>query len=84
MTLVFTARLWVVKTKFASGEGVGVSLRVLGLGEIPAETARVARVVCPRGAFAMRLREEFAEVFAGEAFADLYPERGRPAVAPGV
>ncbi|WP_431039021.1 IS1182 family transposase [Streptomyces sp. P6-2-1] len=61
-----------------------MSLRVLGLGEIPAETARVARVVCPRGAFAMRLREEFAEVFAGEAFADLYAGRGRPAVAPGV
>lgn len=61
-----------------------MSLRVLGLGEIPEETARVARVVCPRGAFAMRLREEFAEVFSGEAFADLYPERGRPAVAPGV
>ncbi|MBO8190099.1 IS1182 family transposase [Streptomyces spirodelae] len=60
-----------------------MSLRLVGLGEIPAETARVARVVCPRGAFAMRLREEFAEVFSGEAFADLYSERGRPAVAPG-
>nr|WP_181007413.1 transposase [Streptomyces sp. SM1] len=61
-----------------------MSLHVLGLGDIPEETARVARVVCPRGAFAIRLREEFAEVFSGEAFADLYPERGRPAVAPGV
>ncbi|MFF2384500.1 transposase [Streptomyces sp. NPDC058108] len=61
-----------------------MSLRVVGLGEIPAETARVARVVCPRGAFAMRLREELAEVFSGQALADLYPERGRPAVAPGV
>ena len=31
-----------------------MSLREAGLGEIPAETARVARVVCPRGASAIR------------------------------
>ncbi|MBU3863224.1 IS1182 family transposase [Streptomyces sp. 4503] len=59
-----------------------MSLREPGLGEIPAETERVARAVCPDGTLAMRLRDEFAEVFSGEAFASLFPCRGRPAVPP--
>ncbi|MBN3933293.1 IS1182 family transposase [Streptomyces verrucosisporus] len=61
-----------------------MSLRESGLGEIPAETVRVARAVCPDGTLAMRLRDEFGDVFSGEAFADLFPRRGRPAVSPGV
>lgn len=60
-----------------------MSLRVSGLGEIPAETERVARAVCPGGSLAMRLRDEFADVFSGEVFASLFPRRGRPAVPPG-
>lgn len=54
-----------------------MSLREPGLGEIPAETVRVARAVCPDGTLAMRLRDEFADVFCGEAFSALFPRRGR-------
>ncbi|MGW4568734.1 IS1182 family transposase [Streptomyces sp. NPDC004561] len=61
-----------------------MSLRKSGLSEIPAETARVARMVCPDGTLAMRLRDEFGEVFGGDRFAALFPHRGRPAVSPGV
>ncbi len=60
-----------------------MSLREPGLGDIPAETKRVARAVCPDGTLAMRLRDEFGDVFTGEAFASLFPRRGRPAVPPG-
>ncbi|MFE6105257.1 IS1182 family transposase [Streptomyces laurentii] len=60
-----------------------MSLRVSGLDEIPSETERVARAVCPGGSLAMRLRDEFADVFSGEEFAVLFPRRGRPAVPPG-
>ncbi|MGP2443049.1 IS1182 family transposase [Streptomyces sp. JW3] len=61
-----------------------MSLREPGLGEIPVETERVARAVCPDGTLAIRLRDEFADVFSGEVFASLFPQRGRPAVPPGV
>ncbi|MFC9629579.1 transposase [Streptomyces mirabilis] len=60
-----------------------MSLREPGLSAIPAETERVARAVCPDGTLAMRLRDEFADVFSGEVFASLFPRRGRPAVPPG-
>ncbi|WP_405814450.1 hypothetical protein OG241_07560 [Streptomyces sp. NBC_01390] len=65
------------------GEGVGVAAAV-GLGEIPAETARVAWTVCPKGTPAVRLRDEFAEVFSAEDIGQLFPTVGRPAVLPGV
>uniref|UniRef100_UPI002A804A41 transposase n=1 Tax=Streptomyces sp. CRN 30 TaxID=3075613 RepID=UPI002A804A41 len=61
-----------------------MSLRQWGLGEIPAETARVAWTVCPKGTLAMRLRDEFAEVFSAEEIGSLFPAGGRPAVPPGV
>ncbi|MFH8591331.1 IS1182 family transposase [Streptomyces rimosus] len=61
-----------------------MSLRMAGLGEIPAETVRVVRLACPRGTLAMRLRDEFGAVFSGEGLASLFAERGRPAVAPGM
>ncbi|WP_405850320.1 MULTISPECIES: transposase [unclassified Streptomyces] len=82
MTSAFTTWLWVVKADLRLGR-VSVSLREPGLGVIPVETERVARAVCPDGTLAMRLRDEFADVFSGEAFVSLFPRRGRPAVPPG-
>jgi transposase len=52
------------------------------LGEIPAETVRVARAAFPKGTLAMRLRDELGAVYHDESFADLYPQRGQPAYAP--
>lgn len=52
------------------------------MNEIPAETVRVARAAFPKGTLAMRLRDEFAEVYQDEAFAHLYPVTGQPSYAP--
>lgn len=50
---------------------------------VPATTAEVARAAFPRGCFAIRLRDQMGEVFADEAFAELFATRGRPAISPG-
>ena len=59
-----------------------MSLRGVELAEIPEETARVARVVFPKGCLAMRVRDTLGPVFADAEFEDLFPVRGRPAVSP--
>jgi transposase len=52
------------------------------IGEIPSETARVARAAFPKGTVAMRLRDEFDTLYQDEDFQALYPSRGQPALAP--
>jgi transposase len=52
------------------------------LGEIPKETARVARAACRKGTLAMRLRDELGGWYQDEQLVALYPERGQPASAP--
>ncbi|MFD0419235.1 IS1182 family transposase [Streptomyces sp. NPDC127108] len=59
-----------------------MSLRGVGLAEIPEETARVARAVFPKGCLAMRVRDTLGPVFADAQFDELFPVRGRPAVSP--
>ena len=59
-----------------------MSLHPDPIGEIPAETARVARAAFPKGTLAMRLREEFDVLYRDEDFRALYPSRGQPALAP--
>jgi hypothetical protein len=49
---------------------------------IPEETARVARAVFPRGNVLMQLRETLGTIYTDEAFADLFPSHGQPALAP--
>ena len=49
---------------------------------IPEETARVARAVYPKGNLYMKLRDEFGAFFDDESFADLYPQKGKPAETP--
>ncbi len=49
---------------------------------IPAETARVAHAICPRGTLAMRLRDQFYSLYTDHDFADLFPTRGQPAACP--
>lgn len=51
-------------------------------GEIPEETARVARAAFPKGTLAMRLRDELGALYQDEQFVGLYPQRGQPAYAP--
>jgi transposase len=49
---------------------------------IPAETVRVAKAAFPKGTLYLRIRDEFGSLFADEDFADLFPKRGQPALAP--
>ncbi len=52
------------------------------IGEIPAETARMARAAFPKGTVVTRLRDEFSALFEDEDFRKLYPARGQPGLAP--
>jgi len=59
-----------------------MSLHPSRIGEVPAETARVAALAFPRGTVATRLRDEFAALYRDEDFTALYPKRGQPGLAP--
>jgi transposase len=59
-----------------------MSLRPTPIGEIPTETAHVAKAAFPKGTLLMRLREEFAVLFEDADFRALYPGRGQPGLAP--
>src|SRR5688500_15042853 len=59
-----------------------MSLHPEPIGEIPAETARVARAAFPKGTVVMRLREEFSALYHDEDFRALYPSKGQPALTP--
>jgi transposase len=49
---------------------------------VPEETARLARIVCPKGNLCIWIGDELGEVFKDELFASLFPRRGQPAEAP--
>jgi transposase len=53
------------------------------LQTIPAETRRVAQAAFPKGNLYLRLRDELGPLYEDNAFADLFPPRGRPAESPG-
>src|SRR5918912_1276703 len=59
-----------------------MSLRPEPIGEIPAETARVARAAFPKGTVVTRLRDEFDALYEDEDFRSLYPARGQPGLTP--
>jgi hypothetical protein len=51
-------------------------------GEIPAQTAQIARQAFPKGCLRMRLRDTLGPMFADQEFLDLFPQRGQPAWPP--
>jgi len=59
-----------------------MSLHPEPIGEIPAETVRVARAAFPKGNIVTRLRDEFSSLYHDEDFRRFYPSRGQPALAP--
>lgn len=59
-----------------------MSLQPQRIGEVPAETRRIATLAFPRGTVATRLRDTFAELYRDEDFVALYPKRGQPGLAP--
>ena len=50
--------------------------------EVPAQTARVAKRAFPRGALAIRIRDELGSWYEDEDFAAVYPVRGKPGISP--
>jgi transposase len=59
-----------------------MSLHPEPIGEVPAETARVARAAFPKGTMVTQLRDEFSALYEDEDFRKLYPTRGQPGLAP--
>ncbi|TQC37716.1 transposase, partial [Rhodococcus sp. WS4] len=49
---------------------------------VPVLTARMARAAFPRGALAIRIRDELGELFADERFAAAFGVRGKPGISP--
>jgi transposase len=59
-----------------------MSLKPSVIGAVPEETARIARAAFPKGNLYLSLRDELGVLFADSDFADLFPRRGQPALAP--
>ena len=59
-----------------------MSLKSLPIPPVPEEMARVAHAVFPRGNVFMQVRDALGTIYTDEAFADLFPIHGQPALAP--
>jgi transposase len=59
-----------------------MSMKPQGLEPIPEETRQLVRRVCPKGTMVTQLRDALGSIYSDEAFAHLFPKRGRPAEAP--
>ena len=59
-----------------------MSLHPEPIGDVPGETARVARAAFPKGTMVTRLRDEFRILYEDDDFRKLYPSRGQPGLAP--
>jgi transposase len=59
-----------------------MSLKPQAISPVPAETARVARAVYPKGNVYMQMRKVLGSISTDEDFADLFPKDGQPTEAP--
>jgi len=59
-----------------------MSLNSSPIEPVPEETARVARAIFPKGNRYLLLRDTLGTLFTDALFADLFPTRGQPALAP--
>lgn len=59
-----------------------MSLKITKQQKIPVETVRVTQAAFPRGNTYTILRDELGSIFDDKQFADLYPSRGQPGLAP--
>src|ERR687890_636255 len=59
-----------------------MSLKPDPIQPVPDETARVARAAFRKGNPLLKLRDELGAIFADGDFADLFPGRGQPGLAP--
>lgn len=59
-----------------------MSLKALPIPPVPEEVDRIAHAVFPKGNVFMQVRDLLGAIYTDEAFADLFPTHGQPAVAP--
>jgi transposase len=59
-----------------------MSMKPHGLVPIPEETRRLVQRLCPKGTMVTQLRDALGPIYSDEAFAHLFPKRGRAAQAP--
>ena len=59
-----------------------MSLKPEPFSPIPEPTARLARIVCPKGSVCIWIGDELSAVFQDELFASFFPRQGQPAEAP--
>ena len=59
-----------------------MSLKPQMFEPVPDETSRVAKAAFPNGNVYMQMRDAFGALYADEAFAPLFAQRGQPGVAP--
>jgi transposase len=59
-----------------------MSLKPSPIKPVPEETVRIARAAFRKGSPLLRLRDELGSIFADADFADLFPRRGQPGLAP--
>jgi transposase len=59
-----------------------MSLKSLPIPPIPEEVARIAHAIFPRGNVFMQVRDTLGTIYTDEAFTDLFPTHGQPALAP--
>jgi transposase len=59
-----------------------MSLQPQKLPEVPEETARIAKILFPKGNKYMWLRDELDVIYKDEQFTSLYPKSGQPAEQP--
>ncbi|ESA37118.1 transposase [Leptolyngbya sp. Heron Island J] len=57
-------------------------LQVQPTGSVPAETARIAHQVFPKGNRYLKLRDELGSIYSDHDFAALFPTHGQPAQCP--
>ncbi len=60
-----------------------MSLKPSPIEPVPEATARIARAAFRKGTPLLQLRDELGPIFAAADFADLFPKRGQPGLAPG-
>ncbi len=59
-----------------------MSIKPSPIEPVPEETARIARAAFRKGNPLLQLRDELGPIFADADFADLFPKRGQPGLAP--
>ena len=59
-----------------------MSLKPQKPGDVPAETARIAKAAFPKGNLCLKWRDELGTIYEDEQFSELFSKEGQPALAP--